>query len=60
MASEFILVQCVSGSFEFPRRRDVFDRGRENRLNSVPPPSEPDRRISRIRLSSGWFYLEEE
>jgi hypothetical protein len=36
------------------------DRGRENRLNSVPPPSEPDGRISRIRLSSRWFYLEEE
>ncbi len=28
------------------------DRGSENRLSSVPPPSEPDRRISRIRLSS--------
>jgi len=39
--------------------RNVTDRGRENRLNSVPPPSEPDRRISRIRLSSRWFYLEE-
>ncbi len=37
-----------------------IDRGRENRLSSVPPPSEPDRRISRIRLSSRWFYLEEE
>src|SRR5262249_20163357 len=28
-----------------------FDRGREDRLSSIPPPSEPDRRISRIRLS---------
>jgi hypothetical protein len=27
------------------------DRGREDRLSSIPPPSEPDRRISRIRLS---------
>jgi hypothetical protein len=27
-------------------------RGREKRLVSFPPPSEPDRRISRIRLSS--------
>ena len=27
------------------------DRGRENRLDSIPPPSEPDVRISRIRLS---------
>ena len=26
---------------------------------SVPPPSEPDVRGSRIRLSSWWFYLEE-
>src|SRR5207249_4306872 len=30
-------------------------RGRENRLSSVPPPSEPDVRISRIRLSDWWF-----
>ena len=27
---------------------------------SVPPPSEPDVRISRIRLSSRWFYLKED
>jgi len=27
-------------------------------MNSVPPPSEPDRRISRIRLSSRWFTSE--
>ena len=27
---------------------------------SVPPPSEPDVRISRIRLSSRWFYLRED
>jgi hypothetical protein len=26
----------------------------------VPPPSEPDRRIIRIRLSSWWFYLGED
>jgi hypothetical protein len=25
-----------------------------------PPPSEPDRRISRIRLSGQWFYLRED
>src|SRR5215467_11218434 len=36
------------------------DRGRENRLGSIPPPSEPDVRISRIRLSSRWFYLQED
>jgi len=28
-----------------------MDRGRKDRLSSVPPPSEPDWRISRIRLS---------
>src|SRR6266404_2671782 len=36
------------------------DRGRENRLSSAPPPSEPDRRVSRIRLSGRWFYLRED
>jgi hypothetical protein len=36
------------------------DRGRERRLSSVPPPSEPDLRISRIRLSSRWSYLQED
>ena len=35
------------------------DRHREKRL-PVPPASKPDGRISRIRLSSRWFYLEEE
>src|SRR5207248_1688017 len=30
------------------------DRGREGWFRA-PPPSEPDRRISRIRLSSWWF-----
>jgi len=33
------------------------DRGRES---DAPPPSEPDGRISRIRLSSWWSYLEED
>ncbi len=36
------------------------DRGRKDRLSSVPPPSEPCMRISRTRLSSQWFYLEED
>jgi hypothetical protein len=36
------------------------DRGREDRLDSAPPPSKPDRRISRIRLSSQWSYLRED
>ncbi len=30
----------------------VSDRGRESRLSPAPPPSEPDWRFSRIRLSS--------
>jgi 2,4-dienoyl-CoA reductase-like NADH-dependent reductase (Old Yellow Enzyme family) len=36
------------------------DRGRKDRVVPVPPPSEPDRRVSRIRLSSRWFYLQED
>ena len=35
-------------------------RGRENQLNSIPLPSEPNGRTSRIRLSSWWSYLEED
>jgi len=35
-----------------PAEGDLADRGRENRLSSVPPPSEPYWRFSRIRLSS--------
>ena len=35
----------------------LFDRGRKSRLSPAPPPSEPDVRISRIRLSGWWFYL---
>jgi hypothetical protein len=38
----------------------VVDRGRKGRLSSTPPPSEPDGRFSRIRLSSRWSYLEED
>ncbi len=37
-----------------------MDRGRESRLGSVLPPSEPDVRISRIRLSSWWYHLQED
>jgi hypothetical protein len=35
-------------------------RGRKHRLASMPPPSEPDVRISRIRLSGWWSYLRED
>jgi hypothetical protein len=31
------------------------DRGRDEGLN-LAPPSKPDGRISRIRLSSQWFH----
>ena len=31
------------------------DRGRDGALICAAPPSEPDGRISRIRLSSQWF-----
>ncbi len=34
------------------------DRGRESG-NAAPPPSKPDRRVSRIRLSSQWVLLRE-
>ncbi|MCE9629827.1 MAG: hypothetical protein K8S94_03790 [Planctomycetia bacterium] len=36
------------------------DRGREARLGSGPPPSEPCWRISRTRLSGRWSYLRED
>ena len=47
------LTSCrVNGPVEKPLYWWVcLDRGRENRLVSVPPPSEPDWRFSRIRLS---------
>ncbi|MCA9441495.1 MAG: hypothetical protein KC964_11855 [Candidatus Omnitrophica bacterium] len=32
-----------------------FDRGRESALVCASPPSEPDVRFSRIRLSGRWF-----
>ena len=47
-----------SGGFT-PPFAAADDRHREKRL-PVPPASKPDGRISRIRLSSRWFYLEEE
>ncbi len=42
------------------KMRLLNDRGRESQLGSTSPPSEPDRRFSRIRLSSWWFYLSED
>ncbi len=53
--------RCVlkdsSDVMSFRTRPRGGDRGRENRLGSVPPPSEPDVRISRLRLSSWWCHL---
>jgi hypothetical protein len=40
------------------RRTGLFDRGRDKGLN-LAPPSEPDRRVSRIRLSSQWVLCRE-
>jgi len=55
------LILAMGVAFALPAwAQQKLDRGRETRLDSGPPPSEPDRRISRIRLSSRWFYLEEE
>jgi len=33
------------------------DRGREAGISAGPPPSEPDVRISRIRLSGQWALV---
>ena len=43
-----------------PARKKRMDRGRKDRLSSVPPPSEPCMQISRTRLSSQWSYLKED
>jgi hypothetical protein len=45
--------------------QDQLDRGRigvgrAKGIALAPPPSEPDGRISRIRLSGWWFYLIED
>ena len=37
-----------------------IDRGRDNALVCVTPPSEPCVRFSRTRLSGRWFYLHED
>ena len=53
----------MTTSFEVvtPGQTGVQDyRGRDDTLDCIAPPSEPDWRISRIRLSSRWFYLIED
>jgi hypothetical protein len=37
------------------RKGPFFDRGRNDALVCIAPPSEPDKRISRIRLSGRWL-----
>ena len=51
-----ILVPCLASDCTFAALSRP-DRGRESRTHPTPPPSEPDGRVSRIRLSSRWFYL---
>ncbi len=51
---------CMTRALNFQSIIAAGDRGREDRVVPVPPPSEPDRRVSRIRLSSRWSYLEED
>jgi hypothetical protein len=41
-------------------RRSCPDRGRDGALVCATPPSEPDVRISRIRLSGRWFLPHED
>ena len=41
------------GTRPTPPQNGPLDRGRSKGLN-LAPPSEPDRRVSRIRLSSQW------
>jgi 4-hydroxy-2-oxoheptanedioate aldolase len=48
---DFVFIDGEHGRQE----RRINDRGRERQLVSTPPPSEPDVRISRIRLSGRWF-----
>jgi hypothetical protein len=43
----------ASRSSATPRCGEACDRGRNEGLN-LAPPSEPDWRVSRIRLSSQW------
>ena len=42
--------------FRLPVRSRCANRGRDGALSCAAPPSEPYRRISRIRLSSRWCY----
>jgi len=52
------LVLCLSKGFTVRRRAAAaLDRDREKRL-SVLPPSKPEGRVSRNRLSSRWFTSE--
>ncbi|MEW6375463.1 MAG: hypothetical protein AB1502_06700, partial [Thermodesulfobacteriota bacterium] len=51
------LVPCIRRAYPGLDPGDNVYRGRDNALVCVTPPSEPDVRISRIRLSGRWYYL---
>jgi len=56
------LLANFSCAFSTPTRASLLAitlgyRGRDSALACATPPSEPDVRISRIRLSGRWFYL---
>ncbi|MGB6219489.1 hypothetical protein, partial [Haloferula sp.] len=59
VAPATITMWTLTGTLDTPENsavESVFsDRGRNGALVCAAPPSEPDRRISRIRLSSQWF-----
>ena len=69
MAHDVLRGDASSGNTYLPRlmrrrgvmeeKADLADRGREDPLVWVSPPSEPDVRVSRIRLSGRWSYLRE-
>jgi NAD(P)-dependent dehydrogenase (short-subunit alcohol dehydrogenase family) len=49
--------KCTSFLRKQESRWQIDYRGRDSALDCAAPPSEPDWRISRIRLSGWWFYL---
>ena len=56
----FLLSGGIFTQIDVPGATKTLDRGREGPLAWASPPSEPDWRVSRIRLSSRWSYLKED